>query len=47
MNGPCRDCPNHKEPPLSPPVEAEEGALTDEEIQVMKEDQTSDERRGK
>ena len=47
MTGPCRDCPNHKEPPLDPPDDVDEDAPTAEEIQVMKEDEKSDERRGK
>lgn len=47
MNGPCRDCPNHKEPPLDPPPEVDELALTEEEIEKIKDDERRDDRRGK
>ena len=47
MSGPCRDCPNHKEPPLDPPDDMDELALTEEEIQRIKEDERYDDRHGK
>lgn len=48
MNGPCRDCPSHKEPPLDPPRSAdEEIAFTEEEIERIKADERDDDRRGK
>lgn len=47
MTGPCRDCPSHKEPPLEPPDEQDEDALTAEDIAKIKADERDDDRRGK
>jgi len=47
MSGPCRDCPNHKEPPLDPPAEVEEDALSDEDIRRIKADERDEDRRAK
>lgn len=47
MSGPCRDCPNHKEPPLNPPDEPDEDFFTEEEIRRMKADEKDSDRRSK
>jgi len=47
MRGPCRNCPNHHEPPLDPPDEPDENALTEEEIRQIKADERDDARRAK
>lgn len=46
MSGPCRDCPNHKEPELNPPAD-DEMALSEDDIERIKADEKSDDRRGK
>lgn len=46
MIGPCRDCPNHKEPPLDPP-EASDEHMDTEEIREIKAQEKLDERMGK
>lgn len=47
MIGPCRDCPNHKEPPLDPPDDQAEDALTEEDIRKIKADERDEDRRGR